>query len=113
MPGSSIGMTDKDNRDDSRLRPKRVIAVISRVWLKRVFSRSDPQEPKKGLPGQTGENPAAAFEKRQAGGCAEQFCRDRTTTHPGILSWLVIGRKWLFYCRDRIHKGFRVLSRQQ
>ena len=34
-----------------------MLAVAGNAWLKWVFSRPGPQEPNKGLPGQSGENP--------------------------------------------------------
>jgi hypothetical protein len=34
-----------------------MLAVAGSSWLKGVFSRPGPQEPNKGLPGQSGENP--------------------------------------------------------
>ena len=47
----------KDNRVDSQLRPIRVVEVVASAWAERVFSRPDPQEPERGLPGPAGENP--------------------------------------------------------
>ena len=47
----------KDNRVDSQLRPKRVVEVVASAWAERVFSRPDPQEPERRLPGPAGENP--------------------------------------------------------
>ena len=47
----------KDNRIDSQLWPTEVIEGVNQAWLKRVFSRPGPQEPEKGLPGLSEENP--------------------------------------------------------
>ena len=42
-----------------------MLAVAGNAWLKRVFSRPGPQEPKRGLPGQSGENPNLPLEKER------------------------------------------------
>ena len=55
----------KDNRVDSQWRPKGIIEVIGRTWLKRVFSRPGPQEPEKGLPGLAEENPNRSLERER------------------------------------------------
>ena len=63
-PSSGLGqrpedraLAAKDNRVDSQIRPTGVIEVVVRTWLKWVFSRPGPQEPEKGLPGPSEENP--------------------------------------------------------
>ena len=47
----------KDNRVGNQLRLVGMIEEVGSKWLKRVFSRPGPQEPKEGLPGPAEENP--------------------------------------------------------
>ena len=46
-------------------RPADKLEGVGHTWLKWVFSRPGPQEPKKGLPGPAGENPNRPLEKKR------------------------------------------------
>ena len=54
-----------------RKRPAGKLEGVGQAWLKGVFSRPGPQEPKKGLPGPAGENPNRPLEKKRPRAQAE------------------------------------------
>ncbi len=100
----------KDNCNDSQSWPTEVIEVVNQAWLKRVFSRPDPQEPEKGLPGLAEENPNRPLERERPR--TRVVCRDGRFAHRGLLKKAAVCQRGRFAHR-RLLKTVAVCRRSR